>query len=402
MIARTLFLLLSTSAHLALSHFPTSSTRAILVSSSRYWFNYRHTSNALTYYRVLRRLGVRDDAIALFLPEDHGCDARNAALHRGTIHALEGGPGSPFGEGLVPGGGRCAAPAEVDFGGAEASAESLLRLLGGRAPTGAPPPFAGGGFLPRGGGRGVALLLVLTGHGGDGYLKFHDRDELSYADLAGALADAYAAGRFGTLLVVADTCQAASVAGALRGAGLPPGAAAVVASSAVGENSYSAGLDDTLAVPLVDAFSRSAGAALERAVAGESAAAAATVAAAAGGGRASLGELCGARGGGGAEGNALVDACAEVAAAAGVGAQRAVLGWADGAAALREAAALRWGAGGGPRAPLWDLAVPSGHAFSSTVTVTEGSGTGSAEAAAAVAGRPLLPFFLGGADVEVR
>jgi hypothetical protein len=97
-----------------------------------------------------------------------------------------------------------------------------------------------------------------------------------------------------------------------------------------------------------------------------------------------------------------VDACAEVAAAAGVGAQRAVLGWADGAAALREAAALRWGAGGGPRAPLWDLAVPSGHAFSSTVTVTEGSGTGSAEAAAAVAGRPLLPFFLGGADVEVR
>ena len=33
------------------------------VSTSRYWFNYRHTTNALTIYQRLRRSGVPDSNI---------------------------------------------------------------------------------------------------------------------------------------------------------------------------------------------------------------------------------------------------------------------------------------------------------------------------------------------------
>ncbi len=365
-----------------------TSLSAILVSSSRYWFNYRHTSNALVYYRALRRLGVRDDAIALFLPEEHACDARNCAAWRGAVHAAAGGPAAASAEGLLPGGGRAGAPAEVDFAGADASAESLLRLLSGRRPAGAPGARALPALGAGGAGRAGALLLVLTGHGGDGYLKFHDRDELSYGDLAAALRDAHDAGRFGALLVVADTCQAASVAAALRGVALPR--AAVVASSAVGENSYSAGLDEVLAVPLVDAFSGGAEGVLARAAGGGAAAAAA----------APLGELCAGGGGGGGgslSAGALARACAEVAVTA--GAARAVTGWVDGFSHLRDAAVLRGDVGERQRArgpPLSSLVL---RLLGSAVSLQDGDGA--VDAPAVASQRPLLDFFLGGARVEV-
>ncbi len=67
--------------------------------------------------------------------------------------------------------------------------------------------------------------MYLTGHGGNGFLKFQDREELTAARLAGAIARA----RFRRLLLVLDTCQAASLAGALAAPGV-----AAMASSAVG------------------------------------------------------------------------------------------------------------------------------------------------------------------------
>ena len=50
---------------------------AVIVSTSRYWFNYRHSSNAMLIYNRLRRTGVPDSNIVLMLADDHACDARN-------------------------------------------------------------------------------------------------------------------------------------------------------------------------------------------------------------------------------------------------------------------------------------------------------------------------------------
>jgi hypothetical protein len=110
---------------------------------------------------------------------------------------------------------------------------------------------------------GGPLLLVLTGHGGDGFLKFHDKEELSYEDLAAALAAAGNVRRYSTLLVVVDTCQAASLAHALEAARVPR--AVVISSSDVGENSYAVGADETLALAVSDSFSRDAAHTLQRA-----------------------------------------------------------------------------------------------------------------------------------------
>ena len=69
------------------------------------------------------------------------------------------------------------------------------------------------------------MQVYLTGHGGDGFLKFADREELT----AGQLAAAVAAARFRRLLLAVDTCQAASLPAALA----TPGTFAM-ASSLVG------------------------------------------------------------------------------------------------------------------------------------------------------------------------
>uniref|UniRef100_A0A0A9Z9X4 Putative GPI-anchor transamidase n=1 Tax=Lygus hesperus TaxID=30085 RepID=A0A0A9Z9X4_LYGHE len=50
---------------------------AVVVSTSRYFFNYRHTANALTMYHLLRRFGLDDDHIILFLGDSYACDPRN-------------------------------------------------------------------------------------------------------------------------------------------------------------------------------------------------------------------------------------------------------------------------------------------------------------------------------------
>ncbi|CAM6082143.1 unnamed protein product [Calypogeia fissa] len=50
---------------------------AVLVCTSRYWFNYRHMANTLSLYRTVKRLGIPDDHIILMLADDMACNARN-------------------------------------------------------------------------------------------------------------------------------------------------------------------------------------------------------------------------------------------------------------------------------------------------------------------------------------
>lgn len=42
-----------------------SNIHAIIVSSSRYWFNYRHAINALGMYEIYRKNGIPDENIIL-------------------------------------------------------------------------------------------------------------------------------------------------------------------------------------------------------------------------------------------------------------------------------------------------------------------------------------------------
>jgi glycosylphosphatidylinositol transamidase (GPIT) subunit GPI8 len=103
------------------------------------------------------------------------------------------------------------------------------------------------------------VLIYMTGHGGDGFLKFHDQQELSSAGLAHVFMQMWLLGRYGQIFLIVDTCQAASLGDYLHNPHNPhsgghsgssgssgrsgpllefPPHVTYLSSSEVGENSY--------------------------------------------------------------------------------------------------------------------------------------------------------------------
>jgi phosphatidylinositol glycan class K len=204
---------------------------AVIVSTSRFWFNYRHSSNALSVYRTVKRLGIPDSQIVLMLADDMVCDARNVF------------PGRLFGSGrtnLYSGDDRAA---EVDYRGYEVTTENFLRVLAGR--HGEETPRAK--RLQTDAGSNV--LVYMTGHGAEDVMKFQDSEELSGQDIADCLAQMHTQQRFHRLLFVADTCHAAS----LQRHFYTPGVLAI-ASADVEEDSLSMPPDGEIGVTMVDKF----------------------------------------------------------------------------------------------------------------------------------------------------
>lgn len=211
-----------------------SGASVLIVSTSRYWFNYRHSANALGVYSAVRRLGVQDDRIVLMLADDHAHSAKNP--FRGTLYGLDEDRESATSD-FHP------HTTEVDYIGAAVTPAAVYRVLNGRHLPGTPAHR----MLP--GGPNSSLLVYMTGHGGDGFLKFHDKTEMAAEDFAHALEEGRASGRWGEALLLFDTCQAATLTEALRS----PGLIALV-SSVRGENSYAHGHDRSVGQSLMDGF----------------------------------------------------------------------------------------------------------------------------------------------------
>ena len=57
----------------------------ILLSSSKFYFNYRHSTNVLMVYEYLKDKGITDDQIILMIPSDHACSAKNP--FPGTVYS---------------------------------------------------------------------------------------------------------------------------------------------------------------------------------------------------------------------------------------------------------------------------------------------------------------------------
>ena len=218
----------------AASPAPSASTNTwvVLVSTSRYWFNYRHTANALSVYRIVKAAGVPDSNILLLLPDDYACQPRNgphaAAMFNSASHAF-----NLYQDDDV----------EVDYRGSAVTVEALLRLLTGRHSTHTAKRQR---LLSD---ERSNVLLYMSGHGGNEFLKFQDAEELSSTDIGLALRTMHAQRRFSRLLMVSDTCQAESLHKHIDAPGVLS-----LAASRVGENSYSSGLDPAVGLSLIDRF----------------------------------------------------------------------------------------------------------------------------------------------------
>ncbi|KAM0830579.1 hypothetical protein ACQ4PT_066114 [Festuca glaucescens] len=197
---------------------------AVLVCTSRFWFNYRHMANTLSLYRTVKRLGIPDERIILMLADDMACNPRNnypAQVFNNENHQL-----NLYGDNV-----------EVDYRGYEVTVENFLRVLTGRHESSVPRSKR---LLSD---EGSHILLYMTGHGGDEFLKFQDNEELQSHDLADAVKQMKEKHRFKELLIMVDTCQAATLFSQLQSPGV-----LAIGSSKKGENSYSHHLDSDIGV----------------------------------------------------------------------------------------------------------------------------------------------------------
>ena len=181
-------------------------------------------------YRAIRRLGIPDSNIILMLPDDIGCNASNK--YAGSVYAHKDHRMDLYGDRV-----------EVDYRGYEVTVENFLRVLTGRHEAYTPSSKR---LLSD---EHSNVLLYLTGHGGDEFLKFQDTEEVNSQDIADAIEQMRLKKRYNRLLFVSDTCQAATLANRLYSDNV-----LAIGSSAKGQNSYSHHTDKQIGVGVIEGF----------------------------------------------------------------------------------------------------------------------------------------------------
>ena len=178
----------------------------------------------------VKRLGIPDSHIILMLADDMACNARN--VKAGQVYGNENRELDLYGDNI-----------EVDYRGYEVTPESLLRVLTNRHPPGTSRSKR---LLTD---AGSNILLFMTGHGGDEFLKFQDQFEIMSKDVADALGQMSEKRRYNEVLYIAETCQAATMAAQFYSPGV-----LAVGSSAKDESSYSHHQDMEIGLAVIDRF----------------------------------------------------------------------------------------------------------------------------------------------------
>ncbi|KAL7270563.1 glycosylphosphatidylinositol anchor biosynthesis [Rhizina undulata] len=225
-----LFLLLPLLLHLTTCLAQHTSNWAVLVSTSRFWFNYRHLANVLSMYRTVKRLGIPDSQIILMLSDDIACNPRNA--FPGTVYNNADRALDLYGDNI-----------EVDYRGYEVTVENFIRLLTDRVEPDTP--------------RSKRLLtddrsnvfIYMTGHGGNEFLKFQDAEEISAFDIADAFEQMWEKKRYHEMLFMIDTCQANTMYSKFYSPNI-----LATGSSELDESSYSHHADNDVGVAVIDRY----------------------------------------------------------------------------------------------------------------------------------------------------
>ncbi|KAB7506469.1 putative GPI-anchor transamidase [Armadillidium nasatum] len=181
--------------------------------------NNNNNNNNIRYYQII-----------LMVADDMACNPRNprpATVFNNAHQHI-----NVYGEDV-----------EVDYRGYEVTVENFVRLLTGRLPPSIPRSKR---LLTD---DGSNILIYMTGHGGDGFLKFQDSEEITNVELADAFQQMRQKRRYNEILFIIDTCQAASMYEYFYSPNI-----LAIASSRVGEDSLSHHVDPAIGVYIIDRF----------------------------------------------------------------------------------------------------------------------------------------------------
>lgn len=162
------------------------------------------------------------------LPDDMACNPRNA--FPGTVYNNADRALDLYGDNI-----------EVDYRGYEVTVENFIRLLTDRL----------GEDVPRGkrlgSDAGSNVLVYMTGHGGNEFLKFQDSEEIGSWDLADAFEQMWEKKRYNEMLFMIDTCQANTLYKHFYSPNI-----IATGSSEIDQSSYSHHADNDIGVAVID------------------------------------------------------------------------------------------------------------------------------------------------------
>ena len=156
--------------------------------------------------------------------DSYACNTRNP--RPGTVYQSAYNPIDLYGDDI-----------EVDYRGYEVTVENFIRVVTGRLPPSTPESKRLNTD------QHSNILIYMTGHGGEGFLKFQDDNELSSVELADVVnqmwlrrrcvfIDVLYSDRYNEILLITDSCQAESMGSVVYSPNV-----ITVGSSQIGEDS---------------------------------------------------------------------------------------------------------------------------------------------------------------------
>ena len=202
------------------------SLRAVIISTSGDWDNYRHQADALAVYQLLRNNGVSDEDIILFSVDDIPWMPQN--FKQGNMRHEE--------EGL-----NLRNNAIIDYSGDSVTPENLRKvLLGQQSPS---------TLVVLDSNENSNILFYIVGHGMPKTINFKNGEQLSSRSLAKLVEEMYDSKKFRQMLMVVEACYGESMAFELD----TPGVLFLTGSSRI-ESSFGANYDPKIRQWLSDEF----------------------------------------------------------------------------------------------------------------------------------------------------
>ncbi|TAL16567.1 hypothetical protein EPN96_09000 [bacterium] len=214
---------------------PRTGLWALIVAGSNEWGNYRHQSDALAQYRLLKKSGLGDDRIILVLADDIAGNPANP--YPGVVQYVEGGENQYEG-------------VRIDYNLSSITASALIDILTGNQSETLDQVILSG--------PGDNIYVYLSGHGNQSGFFVDSPDPLSYSQgalltpqaLNTALNAMNASDKYRQVLLVVEACHS----GALGQTLTAPNALLLAAANPY-ENSLAANRREIDGVWLADQFS---------------------------------------------------------------------------------------------------------------------------------------------------
>lgn len=199
---------------------------AVVIATSKDWKNYRHQADALAMYDLLRRNGVPDDRIVLFLIDDIPTAAENPLP--GVVRHI------PMGKNVRK-------DVEVDYVGGSVTVENLRAVLLGERSEKTPVVLESD--------ETSNVFLFIVDHGMPGAIPFDYGRPLSSQALAGITDAMHERGLFRKMFIMVEVCFGESI-----GLQIDTPGVLYFTGAALNEQSFGANYDGEVKAWLADDF----------------------------------------------------------------------------------------------------------------------------------------------------